>query len=226
MKNKGEVLKRIVRFLILRGSFTDNIGLLQGKLGICIFFYRYARFTGKKYYSDFADDLIGEIYEEIRLTAPGDFRDGLSGICWGIEYIIRDGYADADADDVLEDLDIKVLERDVRRVVDPSLETGLDGLAHYVLGRCLNKKNHFLTTKEYITDLIESMQKNKGSQELIHHLINLKEGKEVEYTFDILDKIASRSKLKGMNLLEKHKIGIIDNGLTGIALKLLNEIES
>ncbi|MDR3061569.1 MAG: hypothetical protein LBU57_05585 [Dysgonamonadaceae bacterium] len=225
MKDKIELLTRIARFLILRGSFTGNIGLLQGKLGICIFFYRYARFTGKQHYFDFANNLIDEIYDEICLCNTKDFRDGLAGICWGVEYLVRNDYVDADADVVLADLDVQILKNDVRAMTDPGLETGLDGLAHYVLGRCFNKESRLFTTKEYIADLIESMQKNQGSEELIHQLINLKEDRKVRYSFDILDRIANKSKWKKDDLPEKHTIGISDNGLTGIAINLLNKIE-
>jgi hypothetical protein len=44
-----EILSRIARYLMLHGSFTSNIGLLNRKIGIAIFFYHYARYTGKKF---------------------------------------------------------------------------------------------------------------------------------------------------------------------------------
>jgi len=55
-------LQRIANVLLLNASFTDNLGLLNGKMGIAIFFYQYARYTGNKVYEDYAGELIDEIY--------------------------------------------------------------------------------------------------------------------------------------------------------------------
>ena len=36
--NKHEVLQRIARYLMLHSSFTDKIGLFDGKMGVILFF--------------------------------------------------------------------------------------------------------------------------------------------------------------------------------------------
>jgi len=41
-----ERLKRIANVLLINASFIDNPGLLNGKMGIAIFFYQYSRYTG------------------------------------------------------------------------------------------------------------------------------------------------------------------------------------
>ncbi|MCD8030243.1 MAG: hypothetical protein LUF85_05300 [Bacteroides sp.] len=137
--NNKDILQRVVRYLILNASFTNQIGLLRGKMGIAIFFYEYSAYTKMKFYADFAWELIEEIYEKLQNNLPLNLRDGLPGICWGIEYLLQNKFINAD-EDILEELDAAIVERDIRRVVDPSLETGLNGLAHYVLARCRNKK--------------------------------------------------------------------------------------
>ncbi|MDR0574375.1 MAG: hypothetical protein LBG96_10175, partial [Tannerella sp.] len=141
MKPNDELLQRIARYLMLHGSFIDNIGLLNGKMGIAIFFYHYSRYTGKNIYDDFAGELIDEIYNEIHVNTPCDFKDGLCGIGWGMEYLIRNNFVNADSDEVLEDLDKRIMERDVRRITDYSLETGLKGIACYVIERRKNRTN-------------------------------------------------------------------------------------
>lgn len=219
------ILNRIARGLMLHGSFINNLGLLNGKLGICIFFYKYAQFTQKKHYSEFADELIDEIYSEINFDYPRNFKDGLSGICWGMEYIIRNKYVDADANEVLSDLDIQILERDIRRVTDVSFETGLNGLAHYVLARCVNNSPNPYIPREYIIDLTQALQNHQGDKTLIIHLTNLIENKPIYYPFDLLDQISIDYKYKEEYLFQKYDIGIVNNGLTGIALNLLNKIK-
>ncbi len=108
-KNKIENrLQRIANVLLLNASFTDNIGLLNGKMGIAIFFYQYARFTGNKVYEAYAGELIDEIYEEINNSTPVCFADGLMGIGWGIEYLVNHGFVAADTDEALIDIDAAV----------------------------------------------------------------------------------------------------------------------
>lgn len=224
MSKMDDILQRISRFLMLHGSSVSNLGLLNGKMGICIFFYRYSQITRTKYYSDFADEIIDEIYKEITTTSPTNFCDGLSGISWGIEFIVRNNFVKADTDDILEDLDKQVVERDIRKIDDISLETGLEGLAHYVISRRINKTtNNRYITKEYILELTKGLQKNNINEKLIINLVGLTEDKPIEYSFDLLDGIVNKNKVRKSKIFDGGKVGIIDNGITGYAMKLLNE---
>ena len=56
-----DCLLRIANVLLLNASFLDNPGLLNGKMGIAIFFYHYSRFTKNKIYENFAGVLVDEI---------------------------------------------------------------------------------------------------------------------------------------------------------------------
>ncbi|MDO9580731.1 MAG: lanthionine synthetase LanC family protein [Bacteroidales bacterium] len=100
-----ERLRRIGNVLLLNASFIDNPGLLNGKMGIAIFFYQYSRYTGNKIYGDYAGELIDEIYEEINTNTPVDFTNGLTGIGWGIEYLVKNRFVDADTDEALADFE-------------------------------------------------------------------------------------------------------------------------
>lgn len=101
----GDRLQRIANVLLMNASFLDNPGLLNGKMGIAIFFYHYAKFTGNKIYEDYAGELIDEIYEEISTSTPVNFENGLTGIGWGIEYLVKNGFVKADTDDALSEID-------------------------------------------------------------------------------------------------------------------------
>ena len=81
---------------MLHGSFTKDIGLLDGKMGIVIFFFNYSRFTNNTLYSDFAYDLIDEIYNDLSSDYSINFDDGLCGIGWGIEYLIANQFVNTD----------------------------------------------------------------------------------------------------------------------------------
>lgn len=102
----------ITNALLLSSSFIENLGLFNGKTGIAIYFFHLARSTNNKLYEKYAEELIDEIYDEISLSTPLDFENGLAGIGWGIEYLAENGFIDADTNEVLEEFD-DVLIKDV-----------------------------------------------------------------------------------------------------------------
>jgi hypothetical protein len=58
-------LLRLADVLLLNASITDNPGLLNGKMGIAIFLYHFARRKGIEMYATYAGELIDEIYEGV-----------------------------------------------------------------------------------------------------------------------------------------------------------------
>jgi hypothetical protein len=227
MKTPEEILSLIARYLMLYGSFISNIGLLNGKTGIVVFFYHYARYTGKKQYDDFAGELIDEIYKEIHRDAPCNFRDGLCGIAWGIEYLIRNQFVKADPDKILTDLDKQIKERDVRQTTDYTLETGLKGIACYVISRQANRNvENSLITPEYIEDLIAALEKENGENEenllLLKNLQKIVDKKEIIRFFNPLFNIVDAIRYQEKSLFQKPRLlGIDKNGYAGIGLQLM-----
>jgi hypothetical protein len=154
---------------LLNASFIDNIGLLNGKMGIAIFFYHYSRYCGNKIYEDYAGELIDEIYEEINSSTPVNFANGLTGIGWGIEYLIQNKFVDADSDEALAEIDNAVY---LSMLNNPLLlDDGKDlfGYGLYCISRLLGhegddnnlttliKKEHLI----YLTDECERLLVHK-----------------------------------------------------------------
>ncbi|GHT19372.1 hypothetical protein AGMMS4957_03820 [Bacteroidia bacterium] len=222
-KLQEEILPRIARYLMLHGSFTNNIGLLNGKTGIVLFFYHYSRYTGKKIYDAFAGELIDEIYKEIHLDTPCNFKDGLCGIAWGIEYLIRHQFVEANPDEVLEDLDKQIIERDVRRMTDYSLDTGLKGIACYVIERCKNRINkNFYIGQDYLLDLIEALTKAEDAGLLINDLKKIVNKETIINAYNPLFEKIDNIKYNAKSLFEKARpIGMDKNGYAGIGLQLM-----
>lgn len=129
------LLHRIANHLILNASFLNNLGLYHGKMGIVLFFAHYARYTKNLIYDEFAGELLDEIYEEINDNVSLDFENGLTGIGWGIEYLLQNGFMEGDSDEILCQIDEKVMERDMRRIKDESKKNGLTGISYYISAR-------------------------------------------------------------------------------------------
>jgi len=162
-------LQRIANFLLLNSSFIDNLGLLNGKMGIAIFFYHYSRYCGNKIYQDYAGELIDEIYEEINNGTPVNFANGLTGIGWGIEFLVKNKFVYSDTDEALSEIDNAVYRNSLYRPF--LLESGNDlfGYGLYYIARLrehgnddnnlktLFKKQHLI----YLTDDCERILTQK-----------------------------------------------------------------
>ena len=120
---KDILLRRIANHLILHSIDIEDIGLFHGKMGVVLFFAHYARYTDSAIYDDFAGELLEEICENIPETLPINLETG---------YLIQNGFMEGDSNEILTEIDKKVMERDLRRIKDLSLETGLMGISSYI----------------------------------------------------------------------------------------------
>lgn len=150
------VEQRMIHRLLLHSSLLPDIGLLRGKMGLVIFFMHYHQSTHNEVYEDVATELMDGIIKEIHKELPVTFESGLSGIGWGIDYLIHQGFAEGNSEEVCEEIDRRIMEVDPRRMSDLSFETGLGGILCYVLGHLKmaldqNQKLPFDTL--YLSDL-------------------------------------------------------------------------
>jgi hypothetical protein len=155
--------QRISNTLLLNASFIDNIGLLHGKMGISICFYHLALQTKNRIYEDYAGELIDEIYDEITIHTPSGFENGLTGIGWGIEYLVQKGFIEADTDEVLEEFDNRIFKELIYNTPnDIGLLNGLVGIGTYFLKRIKNKASNdekifALTKKQSLIHIIDEL---------------------------------------------------------------------
>lgn len=212
VKSKITSLKDISQYLMLHGSFINNIGLLNGKMGIVLFFFHYSRFTKCKRYEYFANCMLEEVYEEINTNTPKDFANGLSGIAFGISYLAANGFVKID-NEVFDDLDAKIMEWDIKKVNDYSLQTGLAGIGSYVLLRFNNELRQSRLPLSYINNLLVSLfESNDPLCIEICQAIKSNSG-----VTRLMDNILFRS-LPGDKMTKQIvNIGLI-NGITGVGL--------
>ena len=79
----------------------------QEKWEISVFFMHYSKFIKNSIYSDFANELIDDIYEDINQNTPIDFENGLAGIGWGFLHLIDHGFIEGTPTLILEEIDNK-----------------------------------------------------------------------------------------------------------------------
>lgn len=221
-----ELLQRIANHLILHGSLLDNLGLCHGKMGVAIFLYHYAQFTSNKTIAGFADELLEEIIDEIHDELPIDFANGYCGIGWSIEYLLHNRFVEGTSNEILTDIDRKIMERDIRRITDRQLFHGTEGILHYVIFRLYRCGTDTPFDNEYLEDIyilaseIKEEKKENSISELASQFLLWKDGKEITYCPDKLIK-----KILFQNDEQNLDIATLDLGLkNGSAGKGLNII--
>lgn len=136
-----EIIQRIAQHLTIQASYFTELGLYHGKMGIVLFLAHYARYTGNNVYDKVAGYLLDDIFEEADEDIPINFEFGLCGIGWGIEYLLENDFMKGNSNDILHEIDLKIMERDLERIIDKSVETGLAGISYYINKRINTSTN-------------------------------------------------------------------------------------
>lgn len=127
-----EVCKKIAN--ILTGKEFNNQGVMYGKMGQAIFFYLLAKEISSEENVERAEKLLDEIFQAT--TPIINFKDGIAGIGWGIEYLIRNDFCEGEVDEIVEDIDSKIFKfLNEERKIPFGLQDGLTGYLQYLIMR-------------------------------------------------------------------------------------------
>lgn len=167
------LLKQIFNHCLFYGSFTPDLGLYNGKMGMVVFFFHYARYTGNTLYEDFAEEFLNEILDSLHTETPINFKRGLSGIGWGILYLIKQKFMETDIQETFKEIDDKIMEYNLLNMKDQSLETGAIGIATYVYSRLsVSRKGELPFTEEYIQSLYKVYPTIPSEHEILKSIID------------------------------------------------------
>lgn len=152
--------------MLLQSKFLSDFGLFNGKMGVAIAFAHLYRRTRNDIYDDCMNELLDEILKKTYKGLETGFASGFSGIGWGIEYLLQNRFVGGNGTDICEAIDRKIMEKDPRRITDMSLETGLEGILHYVLAHlngAVLSSSPLPFDGQYLEDLYEAVGAIKQS---------------------------------------------------------------
>ena len=159
--------QRALHKLIVDSIGMNDIGLFDGKMGIVISLITYSRSNKLKCVEEMADFLMAQLLDSMTDISPFSFSNGLTGIGWGIEYLIQKGYMPGCGADICSEIDKKLMSCDIRRVDDFSLEHGLYGWLHYIVAHIqgANRCGKQVFDRMYIIDLLAKLQEYSSNNE-------------------------------------------------------------
>ena len=229
--NKFNKLDRITHILILKSSYSTDIGLLEGEMGIAIAFAHLSRYTNNDVYyecmSDLLDDVLGNIFKGLNYS----FKSGLSGIGWCIEYLIQNKFVEGDSLEICEEIDSRIMEVNPKRILDTSMEDGFEGLLHYIiyhLQGAIKQKNRLPFDREYLLDVFDACRslKKKDICSSFESIIDsyelfIKNNDHFNYNLEPTDFILDTLEVNNAKL-SSYPLGL-SNGLAGELLKLITK---
>lgn len=224
---ENEFLNNIARNLIIKIGDISNLGLLNGKMGIIIFLYHYARFSNKILFEKIADEFIEDLLNEIHPEYNKNFEDGLAGISYGIDYLIQQNFIITDTKYTFIELDKYINEIDFNKLNDLSLNNGIIGYLQYVFGRYnTDESKRTNIRKKFLIILRNSLKiKLPNSQikdQYLDHLNKILNKNKVNYNYDIIKKTINNYDLNlSFSLLSDSHLSLSKNGLAGIGLNLI-----
>ncbi|WP_057938616.1 lanthionine synthetase LanC family protein [Algoriphagus resistens] len=205
-----------------------GMGLLNGKLGLCIYFFHLARQTGKAEYQEMAENLISEVYENLgKNKTSTDFEMGLAGIGWGISHLVSSGYVDADLDEALEELDDEIYVFLVDNIgsVPSNSRNGIIGYIFYCLVRIEHSSKTGNETNIYIFKKLASELFNQLGQLIEEEKIQDREPILFSIYWDLPLILILISKAKSLNI-NRFKLERILDYLTPILVSLYPNLHS
>lgn len=150
MKQK---VRKVADYLLLRSSHIQEIGLFHGKMGVAVALYMYSSKYNDKLMEEYAWDLFQQVYDKVHIDMPVGLETGLAGIGYGTTLLYKYGLVSCDLNEILMDVDSKIMERDPRRMTDLSARTGLGGILQYIALRQSTGEPLLTFDKQYLTEL-------------------------------------------------------------------------
>lgn len=198
-----------------------NLGLLNGLMAYSLFFFHYSRYTGNTFFEDIAESLLNKIYDGIDLDSPMGLGNGLCGIGWGIEYLLQNKFIEGSADDVLAEIDDKLLAYNLNKISDYSLSTGLAGYLSYIFIRLSKQsihdnipfENSFLDIAKSVADIIISKRDAFEGVNVALQLSALLQGDHIDYNNPSIDDLLYASHHTSINNEEYSMFGMIGRGI-------------
>lgn len=82
-----------------------DLSLLQGRIGIILFFFHYAKFSDRVHGEKYANKLLSEVIEDIQKISYSGQNNILADVGAGIEYLVQQQFVRGNTNVILEDFD-------------------------------------------------------------------------------------------------------------------------
>ncbi len=219
--------QKLMHQVVLHANDVPARGLFGGQMGIVLVLSEYARLRKLRPLRTAINFLLDQVLSNLSTEMPLTFSDGLTGIGWGVEYLLQNKFQHGSSVDICEAIDQKLMQQNILRQTDLTLEQGVEGWLHYIIAHLQGaiREGRQAFDAAYLQD-VGTVCRHLLQQDLtpsLHSLcvafLQLMEGQPVSYHFDLHPFIRPGIKRTTTELG-------LHNGLAGLLLTNINPAQS
>ncbi len=154
----NKVKERIINYLVLQVSQMEDSGLYHGRLGVILALFCHGKVYGDRRMCDFATDMF-QTHTHSYHEGDVGLEKGLAGLGLGIILLYEAGMFQDDLNELLHDVDTRIMERDPRRIADYTFRNGALGILYYARRRMSLDQECTTLQVDYVNELAESVRK-------------------------------------------------------------------
>lgn len=145
-ENMNRVLRTIANTAIINYENLNDNSLCYGKMGVCLYFYEYAKYSNCKVFQIVADSLWHDIAKSTYRETNSNISCGFTGIGVGAIYLLSKGFAHDNINELLSDIDNHIINESIS-ISERDLMTPhpVCSAALYILHRISNCPSNILT---------------------------------------------------------------------------------
>lgn len=142
----------LVNYLALQAAQASDCGLYHGRMGIILSLYCHGIVNGNQCLCDYAGDILQNTANDY-YDGNISIENGLSGIGLGYTLLYKAGMFKDNLNDILYEIDKKIMGVDPRRMDDHTFRKGASGVLFYIRTRLSVDQICVSLCKDYIQEL-------------------------------------------------------------------------
>lgn len=142
----------LVNYLALQAVQVSGSGLFHGRMGIILSLYCHGAVHDNQSLCDYASDILQNTADDY-FDGDLSIENGLSGLGLGFTLLYKAGMFKDNLNDILYEIDKKIMSVDPRRMEDYSFRKGALGVLFYIRTRLSVNQECVSIQKDYIQEL-------------------------------------------------------------------------
>lgn len=224
MEHRFTYEQRLLHQLVLHGNDTPARGLMDGQMGIVLVLSEYVRARKLRPLKTAVNFLLDQVLDNLSTEMPLEFANGLTGIGWGVEYLLKNKFQRGQGADICAAIDQKLMQQNILRQTDLSVEKGFEGWLHYIIAHLqgAQKDGRHVFDAAYLQDCLavcrHLLQQDISSslRLLCQTFDQMMQGQPIQYTFDLSTFVAPNIK-RNTPMLGLH------SGMAGLLFTHINQ---
>ena len=185
--------QRWLHQIVLHANDVPARGLFDGQMGIVLVLSEYVRARKVRPLKTAINFLLDQVLDNLSTEMPLDFANGLTGVGWGVEYLLQNRFQRGSGADICAAIDQKLMQQNILRQTDLSLEKGLEGWLHYIIAHIQGAQRDgrqvfdmaYLQDCQVVCNRLIGQDIAPSLEALCQAFVALTNGRQVSYEFNL-----------------------------------------